>query len=475
MKELTRVSQKEPSGHRFSLRLYLGATAGFTLVILGAVLWLAISAIVTRNMLSMAEQNARAIAQAMSERMDFKMAQATSTGDENPAMVPIVGGLLANLLEELQVESVRIYDDQACIINSVPAEKIGECVQDDPQLERALGGQTVSQVQRGESDPQAGTVVVYVPADVEMVDMDGSTPRVFQVHLNVAPLQNTLQQSKETIVGVLVVTMGSFFVVQFYFAYRAEKIIRTQHMALEQRNHELEQLHQVKDDLTHMIVHDMKNPLTGIMGYLSMVLHFWDRDRSKPEHKQYLERAHQRSQHLLDMTMNLLDIGRMEEGKLELARESIDLKALVEEVTQTFSPTIANEDKRLKIVVTPDLSPLSVDRDILRRVLSNLISNAIKHTDRGGRIAVRATRDTHLVQIDVQDDGEGIPEDAIPHLFQKFGQLKGQRLGHRTDTGLGLAFCKLAVEAHGGRIGVESKLGKGTQFSFTLPVADNLA
>ena len=489
MKELTRRRQKGPSGRRFNLRLYLGATTGVAIVALGVVLWLMVSAIITRNALEAAELNAQAIAQGMLNRMQTKMARLSNDGDADAAsdsQSMYVGNFL-NLLEEFQIKHVRIYDGQGCIIHSFPAEQIGECVEGDQQLQEALNGQTVSQVQRDGSNLRAdgskragepfpvNAIMVYVPVEAGDLGDGIPVPRVFEIYLSIAPLQSALQQSNRTIAGVLLVTMGMFFGVQLYFGHRAERIIQKQHQTLEQRNREMEELQQIKDDLTHMIVHDMKNPLAGVMGYLSLVLHLEGQDKLEPEHKQHLERAYQGSQRLLDMTMNLLDISRMEEGKLELVREPIALEAMVEEVIQTFSPTVADEDKHLEILVAPDLPALHADRDILRRILTNLISNAVKHTDSGGHIAVRATQNTHTVQIDVQDDGEGIPESAIPLLFQKFGQVKSKRLRHRTDTGLGLAFCKLAVEAHGGRIEVESEVGKWTQFTFTLPVADNLA
>ena len=475
MKEPARENHREPSRHRFNLRLYLGATTGVTLVVLGAVLWLIVSAIITHNMLAVAEQNARAIARAMVDRVRARAAQADGTGIEDLMIGPDrererAGGLLASLLEEFQVESVQVYDAEGCVVSGYPAEQVGECAEDDPQLERALAGQTISEIRRGESGLQADTVVIYVAAEAEMMDVEGLPFRVFKVHQSVAPLQNTLQQSNWAIVGVLAVTMGSFFVIQLNFAHRAEKTISAQHMALQQRNRELEELQRVKDDLTHMIVHDMKNPLGGVMGYLSMVLHYWDQDKLESKHKRHLERAYQGSQRLLDMTMNLLDISRMEEGELELSCEPVDLGALLEEITPTFSLATLTEDKELVIDLATDLPGVHADRDILRRILTNLISNAVKHTDSGGCITVRATENSHAVLIAVEDDGEGIPKAALPHLFRKFSQVRNKRLGHRTDTGLGLAFCKLAVEAHGGQIAVESEVGEGTRFTFALPL-----
>jgi signal transduction histidine kinase len=466
---------KASLGHRFNLRLYLGVTTGITLVILGAVLWLIISSVITHNMLTIAEQNARAIARAMAERMRARLAQADSASIEDLLIGPDeergrTGGLLASLLEEFQVDSVVVYDDQGCILNGYPSPQIGECDHDDPHLAQALDGQTALQVQRGQLGGYADTVTIYVPADLEMQAIEGLPIGVYRVHLGVAPLRNTLQQSNRAIVGVLIVTVGLFFVIQLHFTRRAEKIISAQHMALQQRNCELEELYRVKDDLTHMIVHDMKNPLSGVMGYLSMLLHYWDQDKLEAEHRQHLERAYQGSQRLLDMTMNLLDISRMEEGQMELSCESVDLGALLEEITPTFSPATLNNEKDLVVDIESGLPDVRADRDILRRILTNLISNAVKHTDSGGRITVRVAENSHAVLIAVEDDGEGIPEAALPHLFRKFSQVTSKRLGHRTDTGLGLAFCKLAVEAHGGQIAVESEVGKGTRFTFTLPL-----
>ena len=490
MKELIQRRQKKSSGHQFNLRLYLGVTTGIAVAVLGIVLWLTTSTIIRHNALETAELNAQAVTQAMLTRMQTRATRPpTDAGDgaisSSQAMYL---GNFANVLKEFQIENIRIYDERGCILYSFPEEQIGACVEGNQQLQEALNGQTVSRVQRNganlradESDQTAqpfpvDAIMVYVPVEASGLGTGVPIPRVFEIYLSIAPLQSALQQSLRTIAGVLLVTMGIFFGVQLYFGHRAERIIHKQHQTLEQRNREMEELQQVKDDLTYMIVHDMKNPLGGIMGYLSMMLHYWERDEIKPAHKEFLERAYAGSQHLLDMTMNLLDITRMEEGKLELDHEPIDLPAMVEEVTQTFAPTVAYDDKHIEIEVTPDLPTLHADHDILRRILTNLVSNAIKHTDRDGHIAIRATRQNgHAIQISVRDDGEGVPKSAIPNLFQKFSQVENKRLGYRTDTGLGLAFCKLAVETHGGQIAVESEIDQGTQFTFTLPVADGLA
>jgi two-component system sensor histidine kinase/response regulator len=170
-----------------------------------------------------------------------------------------------------------------------------------------------------------------------------------------------------------------------------------------------------------------------------------------------------------DMITTLLDVGRLEAGEMPLRLQTHDIALIAREAATRFSPVL--QDRHLHCEVPPEPVVISCDADVIRRVLENLISNAIKFTKSDGTILVNIERGAADVTISVSDDGPGVPSDQHKHIFAKFGQTdSGAKQQH--STGLGLAFCRLAVEAHDGKIGVQSEPGKGSTFSFTLPIRD---
>ncbi len=230
---------------------------------------------------------------------------------------------------------------------------------------------------------------------------------------------------------------------------------------------DLRTLEMMKDHLLQFIVHDLKNPLTSVALYLEML----KSGRAKPEGGA-LDDARRSCRTLMNMIGDLLDIGKLEEGKLLLRKELVDLEEIVRENIAELSLVAEDEEKRLLIECEGPLPSLTADRDLLYRVVGNLLSNAIRHSSSGGEIRVRIHRPSpDRLQVDVIDQGEGIPREEQEKIFEKFWQVASGS-ARRGGLGLGLTFCKMAVEAHGGRIWVESEPGKGSTFSFTLPLLE---
>ena len=177
------------------------------------------------------------------------------------------------------------------------------------------------------------------------------------------------------------------------------------------------------------------------------------------------------SETLLAMINDLLDISKMEDGSLRLEYSDPSAEMLVERSLQQVLQLARDKRISLRKELDADLPPLRADEDKLRRTLVNLLSNAVKFTPEEGEIAVRCRRQTEegAVLFSITDTGEGIPEEAFAKIFEKFGQVENRQRGRKNSTGLGLTFCKMAVEAHGGRIWVESSLGAGSTFHFTVP------
>jgi signal transduction histidine kinase len=231
----------------------------------------------------------------------------------------------------------------------------------------------------------------------------------------------------------------------------------------------LKESERVKDDLTHMLVHDLKSPISSVMGLLD---HSLDLIKGSPNSQSVMELmtlARVEAQHLLNLAANILDVRRMKDGLMPYE------PTLIESLSELAKLSLrdasgAPRERHFDFLVSPDSEKLYADSNLLRRILANLLSNAIKHTRTGGHIDFRARRVPDAIELSIRDDGEGIPEQDQKRIFNAFEQSR-HTIHDRYDTGMGLTFCKLAVEKHGGKIWVESKVGRGSTFFFTLPLS----
>ena len=241
------------------------------------------------------------------------------------------------------------------------------------------------------------------------------------------------------------------------------------HAALKDSFRKLQELERLRDDLTHMIVHDLRTPLTSLLAGLQTIEAISELDALGQE---CLGMAVHGGQTLLGMVNDLLDISKMESGTLTLERQSVSAGELVVHALQQVS-WLAQENK---LCLVPDIAeglpPFSGDEDKLRRTLVNLLGNALKFTPEGGTVTVSVRPAApNRVRFSVHDTGMGIPQEAFGRIFEKFGQVESREAKRKMSTGLGLTFCKMVAEAHGGRIWVESVMGQGSTFSLEVPIA----
>lgn len=224
----------------------------------------------------------------------------------------------------------------------------------------------------------------------------------------------------------------------------------------------------LRDTMIHTLVHDLRNPLSTIrtgLQVLQMEAAKLDRDQQT-----VVEIALNNSERMLKFINAILEVNQLESGKLSLYPTTFRIQDQIAEILASLSPLTEKKAQRLLNGAGADLPPAHADVTLVSRVLENLIGNAIKYTPAHGVIQVGARRDSNdpaKLRVDVSDNGPGIAPELMPRLFGKFIAGIDKERGH----GLGLAFCKLAIEAHGERIAVESTAGKGTLFWFTLPIA----
>ena len=231
-------------------------------------------------------------------------------------------------------------------------------------------------------------------------------------------------------------------------------------------------LDKVKNDLTHMIVHDLRTPLTSLLGGLQ-TLEAVGQPREKGDiERELLDISIQGGETLLGMINDLLDISKMEAGAMQLERRELAAADVVEQAVQQVTALAAQQEMTIACECAAGLPRFGADEDKLRRTLVNLLGNAIKFTPVGGTIttSVRVSDGEEALLFSVRDTGEGVPTEDLDRIFEKFGQVENRKAGRKMSTGLGLTFCKMAVEAHGGRIWAESQMGQGSIFSFTIPL-----
>ena len=225
---------------------------------------------------------------------------------------------------------------------------------------------------------------------------------------------------------------------------------------------------QMRADLTDMIVHDLRNPLSNIISSLRLmrdVIMGGDETLPMPQLLRVATRGCERLFRLVD---SVLDLRHLEAAEVELTKATVNPRKLVEEIAEQMQPSALSRKQSLEVQAAPGVPDVPADRELLFRVLNNLLDNAIKYTPTEGHIELRVEQAGASVLFTVSDDGPGIPPEHCDHIFDRFFRLESA--ADSKGSGLGLAFCKLAVEAHGGRIWAESKLGQGATFCFTLPV-----
>ncbi|HLK14239.1 MAG TPA: response regulator [Fimbriimonadaceae bacterium] len=231
----------------------------------------------------------------------------------------------------------------------------------------------------------------------------------------------------------------------------------------------LQTLERLRDDLTHMIVHDLRTPLTSVISGMQTLSALGEMNSGQRE---VMNIAVAGGDALLSMINDLLDVEKLEGGTMKLDKVELSVDELVRSALGQVESLAKERGLKLTMEIASDIPTIRGDEGKLIRTLVNLLGNAIKFTPGGGTVTVRAhvIDEGRSVEFLVCDTGEGIPPEAFGRIFEKFGQVESRKEGRNMSTGLGLTFCKLAVEAHGGHIGVESEPGRGSSFSFTIPL-----
>jgi NtrC-family two-component system sensor histidine kinase KinB len=234
---------------------------------------------------------------------------------------------------------------------------------------------------------------------------------------------------------------------------------------------EEEQISQTRELLTETLVHDLRSPIGAIKTTLELIQEGLPESERDPVTEQSLDIARRSTDRVLTLINSLLDISQLESGNVDIKTEPGDINVLVTDVVGDLVQQANEDGVILRKKDGKDIPHVLMDENLIRRVLINLLDNALKFTPEGGIVTIEmAQEEKGCITVRVSDTGPGIPEDYREKVFTRFSQVPG-RLGRRRGSGLGLTFCRRAVEAHGGRIWVEGGVkGIGATLAFTLPV-----
>jgi signal transduction histidine kinase len=230
----------------------------------------------------------------------------------------------------------------------------------------------------------------------------------------------------------------------------------------------LKELDKMKSEFVTMVTHELRAPIAAVEQQLTVILNKMAGEVTEKQ-EQLLSRAKERTKGLLDLIKDLLDISKIEAGKMVQYKEPLSLQEVIQRVVDLMRIEAENKKIDLQLTASPKISLIHADRNSMEGIFTNLISNAIKYTPEKGKVWVTLSEERGFVKASVSDTGIGIEEENLPRIFDKFYRVKTKETRQIVGTGLGLSIVKSIVAAHLGSVSVESKVGAGTTFTILLP------
>lgn len=420
-----------------------------------------------RNFVAQIESSTQTMLGMMTQEMSNSLPSEAAPAEARQA--------IARSLAKLSMPGARLYDANGALV--FPSDEYDNnyvAAIDQTAFARALQGQLSSQV-RPPDDPPPGYAassnqyLVETYAPVYGGAASGRVPIGVLVEVEtVAALGQVLFDARLTGLLIAVVTMGALFVALFFVVRRADRIITTRTAELETTYENLRASESIRNDLTYMIVHDLRNPLTAILASLDLIGRV-NQDGKEELRARFAGNAKAGAVRMTGLIDDMLSVSKIESGELKPQREMVALGELLADRVGGFAAQATAQNKVLTFNCSDEVS-VSLDPALVGRVVDNLISNAFKYTDeKTGTIRVSACSENGRVFVHVQDNGEGVPDDYKDKIFAKFVQAPDTKRSLRKGTGLGLAFCRLVVEAHNGEIKVKDAPGGGSDFVFWIP------
>jgi len=358
------------------------------------------------------------------------------------------------------IENARLYEqtiEEKARTDVVLRETFGGFVVVDESLRIVSMNPGAEQI----SGYQAQTVRGRPLAEVfgpQLTAAGGAVARAVESGQKVPPQETTLaakQGEKDILLGVTPLIGPGHTLSQYLLSFADVS--------------KLKEVDRLKSNIVANVSHELRTPLSSIKAYTELLLLGAEADNPALR-QEWLAVIDRESDRLASLINNLLELSRLESEYLDLKKMPLQLDAVVAEVVATLSVQAEKRAIQIEQTMQPNLPPLVAEVGLIRSIVRNLLSNAIKFSHEGGRVRVTVGQDGESITLAVQDEGIGIPEEAIPHLFTKFYRVQSAETAGMQGTGLGLALAKEAVEVHGGHIEVRSKVGQGTVFTVTIPL-----
>ncbi|HLB49178.1 MAG TPA: HAMP domain-containing sensor histidine kinase, partial [Anaerolineales bacterium] len=460
---------------QFRLRRYYLAAS----LIITAMLALVASALFTQfsynTIVAQVQSSSSSVASNLANSVATDLSDIATADDlRNLANRSGVRAVFAVRVTGLPIRSILVYDDKGVAAYASEPEWIGVNVENRLALETALRGETVTNIRPPEDPPAtyhptSNIHVIETYSPIHPGGKENSQPIGVLVTVEEVPeLNQATLSTRMTGLVTAALTMSLLFIALLLVVGRADRIItsRTQELAAAYTN--LRQAAAMRDDLTNMIVHDLRNPLTAISASLELMTKLGGEAQAETKERM-IHNAQSASHRMTGMIEDLLTVSKIEAGEFKLQRQPIKLRDLLASAINTFAPQAAADHKTITLDCPPDLT-VSLDPQLISRVVENLVGNALKYTDANGKIQVIAHAENGRIAVTVRDSGSGVPDEYKKRIFEKFVQLSddGSR-PLRKGAGLGLAFSSLVVQQHGGEIKVEDAPGGGSDFVFRLP------
>ncbi|PIQ88930.1 MAG: hypothetical protein COV72_05660 [Candidatus Omnitrophica bacterium CG11_big_fil_rev_8_21_14_0_20_42_13] len=287
---------------------------------------------------------------------------------------------------------------------------------------------------------------------------------------------SVLTEGDEEMLGILATQLGQtienakLFEETFRSHQELERRVKERTQELSSALSAIQQISKRKSEFVSAVSHELRTPLTSIKGYASILAGGQLGELPKPA-KERIEKINRHSNELTELINNLLDISRIESGRVELKIEPQDIRQIIEGISDIFMPHFKEKNIAFSSDIPEKLPGVLADANQIRRVFINLVGNAIKYTPAGGKISISARKDNGSISVSVSDSGCGIPEEDLEKIFDEFYRVSSQDNQTIKGTGLGLSLVKYIVEAHKGKIWASSKAGAGSTFTFSLPAA----
>ncbi|NPA06029.1 MAG: hypothetical protein GXO54_01310 [Chloroflexi bacterium] len=368
--------------------------------------------------------------------------------------------------------ALKVYDENGYILyDSQAPERVGQQDQAElPKIQRALAEQKtvvrLRPLRPNEPLTRATSARRVLEAYVPLPERFRPFA-VFEIYIDATPYLDASRQLQVRVATTLLLGMLVLYGSLVLITRRAHLTLDEKVRALEEAHQALVRLQAHKANLLRMVVHDMRNLLGAILGYAELLTTPEATADARERHR-WLQSIRQAAQQLVAMVENIGDIGRLEEHRFPVDLRTVALHEVIPEVLASLGCT--GSDARCRVLLDADHALVRADETLLRRVVQNLVGNALKYADQGA-IWVRArAAEPGWVVLEVEDQGPGIPREHLPHIFEPFYRVPGSS---GPGTGLGLAFVKLAVEEMGGRVEVVSEPGQGTTFRVWLPESSN--